>query len=95
MRGYCSVQALYNLVSWPVISRFADHLTFVSEAPPECSGGGQHYSDSPIYHDTGCNLLPSCLSCPLSACRDDMDPKTLKRELQWYRHQRTTASAAA
>ena len=94
MRGYYSVQALFNLVSWPVTSRFADHLSDVSEFPGKDSGGGQHYSDSPIYRDTGCNLFPSCLSCPLSACKEDLDPKALKRELRWYRHLRTTTAQA-
>ena len=26
------------------------------------------------YADTGCSLLPSCLSCPLSVCIHDMSP---------------------
>ena len=60
MRGYYSVHSLYNLVSWPVTSRFADHPCVVSEHPAESPGGGQHYSSSPIYRGTVCSLLPSC-----------------------------------
>ena len=95
MRHYYSVQALYNLLSWPVTSRFAVHPSAVGEPPAESSGGGQHYPDSPIYRDTGCNLFPSCLSCSLFACRNDLDQKTLKYDLRWCRHLRTTTAAGA
>ena len=96
MRGYYSVQALFNLVSWPVTSRFTDHLSAVSESSIEGSGDGHHHNfNSPIHQDHGYNLFPSCLSCPLSACKEDLDPKALKRELRWYRHLRTTPAQAA
>lgn len=29
-----------------------------------------------VYADTGCELAPSCLRCPLPACRYDLPPKT-------------------
>ena len=95
MRGYYSVQALFNLVSWPVTSRFTDHLSAVSESSIEGSGDGDghHNFNSPIHQDHGCNLFPFC---PLSASKEHLDPKALKRELRWYRHLRTaTAQAAA
>ena len=92
MRGHYSAQALCNLVSWPVTSRFPDHLSTVCQPPAEGSGGGQHHSDSPIYRDTGCNLFPSY---PLSVCKDDLDHTTLKREHRWYGRLRTTTSSAA
>ena len=103
MRDYYSVQTLFNLVSWPVTSRFADHLSAVSESSIEGSGSGSgsgsgdghHNFNSPIHQDHGCNLFPSCLSCPLSACKEDLDPKALKRELRWYRHLRTTPAQSA
>lgn len=30
---------------------------------------------APIDRDTGCDLAPSCLACPLPACRYDLPPK--------------------
>ena len=63
MRGYYSAQALYKLVSWPVTSRFADHLSAVTEPPSQGSDGGQHYSSSPIHHGTVCNLFPFSPLC--------------------------------
>ena len=64
MRAHYSVQALYNLLSWPVTYRFADHSPSVSDATAGRSGEGQHYSDAPIFHDTGCKLFPSYLLLP-------------------------------
>lgn len=29
-----------------------------------------------VYRDTGCNLHPSCLACPLAACKYDEVPVT-------------------
>ena len=77
MRLYYSVQALYNLLSWPLIYRLADHSPSVSQATVGPSGEGQHYSDAPIFHDTGCKLFPSCLPYALSACTDDLGSRSL------------------
>ena len=95
MHAHYSVQALSNLVFWPVTDRFADRRSAVSEPQPENSGRGQHYSDSPIYQDTGCKLFPSCLDRPLSSCADSLYRTTLERELRWYRHLRPTTAAVA
>lgn len=95
MHNYYSVQALNNLLFWPVTSRFADHLSTVREETAGQSGSGQHYSDSPVYRDTGCKLFPSCLSCPLSACKDDLDPKDLRRQLRVLRNRHTASQATA
>ena len=85
-----SAQTRCNLLSWPV-TRFADHLSAVSEPPGGSSCRRQHYFGSPIYQGTGCNLFPSYY---LSACKNDLDPATLKRGIRWYRHLRTTIAAA-
>lgn len=37
------------------------------------------------YRDTGCEIAPRCLSCPLPLCRHDLPPKragSLMREMQ-------------
>lgn len=90
MRDYYSVQALHNLLSWPVTSRFTDHFCTVSGLPPR--GSGQHYSGSPIYPGTVCNLF---LPCPLPACAYDLNPITFSRELRRHRHLSTNAAAVA
>ena len=95
MRIYYSVPALNNPLFWPVISRFTDHLSNVSEETAGRSADGQHYSDSPIYRDTVCRLFPSCLSCLLSAYKDDLDPKDLRRQLRVLRKRQTTSQATA
>ena len=92
MRGYYSAHTLYNLVSWPVTSRFPDRLSAVSESLTDSSVRCQHYFGPPIYQGIGCNL---CLSSPLSTCNDDLGPATLKRKLRWYRHLRTITATAA
>ena len=75
MRDYYSVQAIYNLLAWPAISWFADHLSDVSAGPAEGSGSGQHYSDSLIFHNTGCELFHSRLSCPRLPASTTCTPK--------------------
>lgn len=30
----------------------------------------------PYYKDTGCDIHPACLTCPLPRCRYDLPPKT-------------------
>ena len=95
MRDYYSVQVLYNLLSWLATSRFAEPLSTVSKATAERSGEGQHYSDSPIYHGTGCKLTLSCLLCPLSACKGYLSPKQLHRKLRYLPNPSTPGRAAA
>ena len=95
MRDYYSVQALRNLLFWPVTSRFTDHLSAVSAETAGHSGNGQHYSDSPIYRDTGCKLFPSCLSCRLSTCTDDLGSRTLRHSLQVLQDFHTPTQAEA
>lgn len=95
MHDHYSVQGLNNLLFWPVNSRFADHLSAVSEETAGLSGDGQHYAGSPIYRDTGCHLFPACLSCPLSACKDDLDPKDLRRQLRVLRNRQPASHAPA
>ena len=95
MHDYYSVQALNNLLFWPVTSRFANHLSSVSDETARHSVDGQHYSDSPIYRDTGCSLFPSCLSCPLSTCKGDLGPKDLRRQLRALRNRQTSSQVTA
>ena len=33
------------------------------------------------YRDDGCDVAPKCLSCPLPACRYDIDPDLVRAEL--------------
>ena len=94
MHDYYSVQVLNNLLFWPVTSRFADHLSTVGEETAGRSGDSQHYSGSPIYRDAGCRLFPSSLSCPLCGCKDDLDPKDLRRQLRVLRNRQTASQAA-
>ncbi len=91
MQDNYSAQTRCNLLSWPV-TRFADHLSAVSEPPGGSSCRRQHYFGSRIYQSTDCNLFPSYY---LSACKNDLDLATLKCELQSYRYLRTTIAAAA
>ena len=76
-------------------SRFAVHLSTVSEETAGRYDGGQHYSGSPIYRDTGYRLFPSCLYCLPSACKDDLDPKDLRRQLRVLRNRLPASQATA
>ena len=92
MRAYSSTPACCNLLSWPVTSRFADHLSAISAGTDVLSRDVHHDLNSPIHHDRGSHLF---LSCPLSAPMEYLDPKVLKGELQRYRRLRTDTSRAA
>ena len=84
MRAHSSTQACCNLLSWPVTSRFADHLSSLSAGTDVLSGD--------VHHDQGSHFF---LSFPLSTPREYLDPQTLKRELQRYRRLLTDTSRAA
>ena len=47
----------------------------------------EHYP----YQDTGCDVSPSCLHCPLPQCKYD-DPGWLRREQQQQRDQQVLAA---
>ena len=40
----------------------------------------EHLVGSGNYRDTGCSLAPSCLACPLPACRYDVPQNWEKQE---------------
>ena len=88
MHAYCTSHARRNPLSAPITSRFTVALSAISESAGSASEQGNHYLNSPIYQDTGCNL---CLSCPLSACKDDLHPNDLRRELRLLQNFRTAA----
>ena len=46
------------------------------------------------YHDTGCELAPSCLECPLAICKYD-DPHWGKRNLKARRNEEIVNMRAA
>ena len=79
MRVYFSTQPLYNLLSPPMNSRFAVALAAVSESSRASSEGGHRNPNSPIYHDAGCYLFDSCLTCPLPSGKAAIDPSGLRR----------------
>ena len=87
MRAYYSAHTLYNLVSWPVTSLFTGRMSVVGEPLTDSFVHRHHYFGPPIYQGIGYNR---CLSSPLLACNNDLDPTTLKRKLRWHRHLRTT-----
>ena len=79
MRAYFSTQPLYNPLSPPMNSRFAVALAAVSESSGASSEGGHRNPNSPIYHDAGCYLFDSCLTCPLPSGKAAIDPSGLRR----------------
>ena len=81
MRDYYSVQALYNLLFWPITYRFADHLSGISDPSAKGYADGHNNLSRPIYHNTG--------------CKDDLGLNTLKRDLHRQRHPRTAPAQAA
>ena len=95
MYGYYTSHARRNPLVAPITLRFAVALSAIGESEGSASEQGNHYLNSPIYQDTGCNLFHSCLSCPLSACKDDLHPNDLRRELRLLQNSRTAAQAAA
>ena len=86
MLVYYTSDTRRNPLTAPITSRFAVHLAAVSESSGSASDDGHHNLNSPIYLDTGCRLFSSCLDCPLTACKDDLSPKELRREIQSLRN---------
>ena len=82
MYAYYTSHARRNPLVAPITLRFAVALSAISESEGSASEQGNHYLNSPIYQDTGCNLFHSCLSCPLSACKDGLHPNDPRRELR-------------
>ena len=82
MNAYYTSHARRNPFVAPITLRFAVALAVISESEGSASEQGHHCLNSPIYQDTGCNLFHSCLSCPLSACKDNLHPNDLRRELR-------------
>ena len=93
MHTYYTSHTRRNPLTAPITSRFAVALAAISESAGSSSDQGHHNFNSPIYQDTGCNIFHSCLSCPLSACKDDLDPTTLRRELRLLRNLRAVRPA--
>ena len=92
MHIYYTSHSRGNPLTAPVNSRFAVALAAISESSESPSEDGHHKPNSPIYRDHGCN---SFSSCPLSACKEDLDPKDLRRELRFMRSLRTASQAVA
>ena len=80
MRAYFSTQPLYILRSPPINSRFAVHLTAISESAGTPSGEGHHNPSSPIYQASRCYLFSSCQAHPPTAYKDDLPPKQIRCE---------------
>ena len=95
MHAYYSIHTRRNPLTAPITSRFAVHLAAVSKSSGPASDDGHHNLNSPIYLDTGCRLFSSCLDCPLTACKDDLSPKELRREIQRLRNSSMPLRAAA
>ena len=85
MHAYYSIHTRRNPLTAPITSRFAVHLAAVSESSESASDDGHHNLNSPIYLDTGCRLFSSCLDCPLTACKNALSLKDLRREIQSLR----------
>ena len=95
MYGYYTSHARRNPLVAPITLRFAVALSAIGESEGSASEQGNHYLNSPIYQDTGCNLFHSCLYGPLSACKDDLHPNDLRRERRQLQNFRTADQAAA
>ena len=80
MRAYFSTQPLYILRSPPINSRFAVHLTAISESAGTPSGEGHHNPRSPIYKASRCYLFSSCQAHPPTTYKDDLLPKQIRCE---------------
>ena len=71
MRAYFTTQPLYNPLSPPINSRFADALVAISEpyeAPPD--KGELHQPSSSIYQASGCHVFASFLACTPLSCNE-------------------------
>ena len=97
MRAYFSTQPLYNLLSPPINSRFAVALAAFSDSSGASSDGGRRCPNSPNYHDAGCYLFDSCLTCPLPSGNDAVNPRDQSRSplLQMHHHTVSPITAAA
>ena len=80
MRAYFSTQYLYNPLSSPINSLFADVLVAISE-PYEGSPdkGELHQLSSSIYQASGCHVFASFLTCLPLLLHDDLPPKEICR----------------
>ena len=60
MRDHYSVQALYNLLFWPVVPpRSAGHIPVMIGNPASPFDDSHRHSDSPIRHNTGYKVARS------------------------------------
>ena len=95
MRAYFSTQPLYILRSPPINSRFAVHLTAISESAGTPSGEGHRKPNSPIYQASRCYLFSSCQTHPLTAYEDELLPKQMRCEPPKLHDSPVTRKAAA
>ena len=95
MRSYSSTQPLYNLLSPPINPHFAVHPAAFSRSATGPHDVSLHNLKSPIHPDPGCHLLHFCLACPPPACKTDLSPKRLHRELLHLRNPSTPHRATA
>ena len=79
MPAYSSTQPLHNPLSQPINWRFAVALAAVSESSGASSDEGHRNPNSPIYHDAGCYLFDSCLTCPLPSGKAASNPSGLRK----------------
>ena len=95
MRTHYTSRTRPNPLTAPIKSRFTVALAAISDHGTSSHQDGHHQSNSPVYQDHGSNLFYSCLSFRLSTCREDLDPKDLRRELRYLRSLRTAGQAVA
>ena len=96
MRAHYTSRTRANPLTAPINSRFAVvQAAVIDQGISSFREGGHHQSNSPVHQDRGCNLFYSCLSFRLSACKEDLDPKDLRRELRYLRSFRTASQAVA
>ena len=97
MPAYSSTQPLCNLLSLSITNRLSVALAAVTEPSGASSDGGHRNPNSPIYHDAGCYLFDSCLTCPLPSGKAAIDPSGLRRSqpLQMQRSLVAPIKAAA
>ena len=80
MRAYSSTQSLYNPLSSPINSLFADVLVAISEPTKGRPDKGElHQLSSSIYQASGCHVLASFLACLPLLRHDDLPPKEICR----------------
>ena len=80
MRAYSSTQSLYNPLSSPINSLFADVLVAISESYEGSPDKGDlHQLSSSVYQASGCHVFDSCLACLPLLRNDDLPPKEICR----------------